>query len=393
MSQWTEDLISVEDAGTLDGLLVQRIKRTPDNLAYRSYDRPSKSWVDYTWREIGEQIGRWQEALANEKLHPGDRVGLVLRNCPDWIVFDQACLGLGLVVVPLYTDDRPENIAYILEDAAVKLLLVQDAGRWKRLRTVVPEEGSLQRVLVLDAGADADTLAQEDERVRIVDSWLPATGILRKRKGDPHELASIVYTSGTTGRSKGVMLSHYNMLSVTHAALTMIDVYQEDIFLSFLPLSHTLERTGGYYLPVMTGSAVAYARSIGQLAEDLQVVRPTVLIAVPRIFERVYGRVKDQMSHKPKLVRALFEATVSVGWKRFLSQQGKEGWTPSMLFWPLLNKIVASKITSKLGGRLRLAVSGGAPLSPEIAKVFIGLGVTILQGYGLTETSPVISVN
>ena len=394
MSEWTEDLISVEDAETLDGLFVQRIKRTPDNLAYRSFDRETKSWVDYSWREIGEQIARWQDALSHEGLHPGDRVALVLRNCPDWVVFDQACLGMGLVVVPLYTDDRPENIAYILDDSAVKLLLVQDAGRWKRLQTVVGEESSVRRVLVLDPGKEAESLAEKDERVRIVDSWLPAQGShLRRRKGDPHELASIVYTSGTTGRSKGVMLSHHNMLSVSHASITVIDVFLQDSFLSFLPLSHTLERTAGYYLPVMTGSSVAYARSVGQLAEDLQIIQPTVLIAVPRIFERVYGRVKDQMSQRPKLVRALFETTVDVGWKRFLRQQGKTGWRPSMLLWPLLNKAVASKITSKLGGKLRIAVSGGAPLSPDIAKVFIGLGVPILQGYGLTETSPVISVN
>ena len=394
MSQWTEDLISVEDAGTLDGLFVQRIKRTPDIPAYRSYDRTEKEWIDFTWREMGDQIARWQDALSHEGLHPGDRVALILRNCPEWVMFDQACLGLGLVLVPLYTDDRPDNIAYILEDSAVKLLLVQDAGRWKRLRTAIDAESSLQRVLVLDPGKEAESLAAKDARVRIVDDWLPKEGShLRQRHGDPHELASIVYTSGTTGRSKGVMLSHHNMLSVAHAALTMIDVYHQDSFLSFLPLSHTLERTGGYYLPVMTGSSVAYARSVGQLAEDLQVIKPTVLIAVPRIFERVYGRVKDQMDKKPKFARTLFETTVGVGWKRFLRQQGKSGWRPSMLLWPLLNKLVAGKITSKLGGQLRIAVSGGAPLSPDIAQVFIGLGVPILQGYGLTETSPVISVN
>jgi long-chain acyl-CoA synthetase len=392
--QWSEDLISVERARTLDGLFVQRVQRSGEALAYRSYDRVSGDWLDYSWSEMAQRVARWQDALSREGLNPGDRVALVLRNCPDWVVFDQACLGMGLVVVPLYTDDRPDNVAYILEDSEAKLLLVQDAGRWKRLSQVVGENSVLKRVLVLDSGKEADALIQHDERVRLVDQWLPQQGsALRQRRGDPHELASIVYTSGTTGRPKGVMLSHHNMLSVAHAALTILDCYKEDIFLSFLPLSHTLERTGGYYVPVMTGSAVAYARSVAQLAEDLQVIRPTILIAVPRIFERVYGRVKDQMEKRPAIARALFEMAVSVGWRRFQRLQGRAGWRPSQLLWPLLKKLVASKISDRLGGRLRVAVSGGAPLSPDIAKVFIGLGIPIIQGYGLTETSPVISVN
>jgi long-chain acyl-CoA synthetase len=189
------------------------------------------------------------------------------------------------------------------------------------------------------------------------------------------------------------MLSHYNMLSIAHSALTMIDVYQEDLFLSFLPLSHTLERTAGYYLPVMSGSAVAYARSVAQLATDLQNIRPTVMIAVPRIFEKVFARIQAQMSKQSGLKRGLFNKTIDVGWHRFQRQQKTAGWHPRLLLWPLLRKLVAEKVTVKLGGRLRMAVSGGAPLSLPVAKTFISLGVPILQGYGLTETSPVISVN
>jgi long-chain acyl-CoA synthetase len=183
------------------------------------------------------------------------------------------------------------------------------------------------------------------------------------------------------------------MMSIAHSALIMIDVFQEDLFLSFLPLSHTLERTAGYYLPVMSGSGVAYARSILQLAEDLQSIQPTVLIAVPRIFERVFARIQGQMDKQSALKRALFNLTTEVGWQRFQRQQGRAGWQPMLLAWPLLNRLVAGKVTEKLGGRLRMAVSGGAPLSLSVAKIFIGLGVPILQGYGLTETSPVISVN
>lgn len=394
MAQWNEDLISIDIAGTLDGMFRQRVKRSPDRLAYRHYDKDSKSWLDLNWSEAAAEVARWQDALAGEDLKPGDRVALVLRNCVEWMAFDQAALGLGLVVVPLYTDDRAENVAYILRDAAVKLLLVQGAGRWRRLLPALEGNEILQRVVVMESGADADQLAGEDERVIVASNWLPKTGgKLCKRQGDPHELASIVYTSGTTGRPKGVMLSHHNIMSVAHAGVIEIDIYKEDLFLSFLPLSHTLERTGGYYLPIMTGAAVAFARSVGQLADDLIQIRPTAMIAVPRIFERIYGRLDDKMAKQSALVRGLFHMAVEVGWSRFQHQQGRGSWKPSHLLWPLLDRLVARKISDRLGGRLRVAVSGGAPLSPDIAKVFVGLGIPLIQGYGLTETSPVISVN
>ncbi len=395
MALVTEDIISVEQAGTLDGLMYQRVSRTPDALAYRSYDAEAKRWRDTSWGEVGREIARWRAALAAEGLAAGERVAVHLRNSKEWVYFDQAALSCGLVVVPLYTDDRPDNIAYIMENSAVRILLVQDATNWKRLAPALAGQEDLQRVLILNPSQrDAPESLLQDPRVHYVSDWLPAeAGSLQKRDGDPHALASIVYTSGTTGRPKGVMLSHYNMMSIAHSALTMIDVFQEDLFLSFLPLSHTLERTAGYYLPVMSGSGVAYARSILQLGEDLQNIRPTVLIAVPRIFERVFARIQGQMNKQSVLKRGLFNLTTSVGWHRFQRQQGRAGWHPRLLAWPLLSRLVAGKVTGKLGGRLRMAVSGGAALSLPVAKTFIGLGVPILQGYGLTETSPVISVN
>ena len=397
MQKFHENLITTEEAVTLDGVFARRLHRSPDGPAYQYHDRESGEWHSYTWAEMARQIARWQQALSREALSPGDRVAILLRNCPEWVMWDQAALSLGLVTVPLYTDDRPDNIAYILEESGVKALLVQDAGRWKRLVPTLPEEGEgrLQRVVLLDGGNEAGKFGRNDERIRLAAQWLPEDGgeMLVRKHADPHALASIVYTSGTTGRSKGVMLSHHNMLSVAHGGVTLLDCYEEDLFLSFLPLSHTLERTAGYYLPIMAGSCVAYARSVAQLGDDLVQIRPTVLIAVPRIFERVYGKIKDQLKKKPAVARTLFQLAVDVGWCRFEYQQGRVGWSPKLLLWPILNKLVAGNVVAKLGGRLRAAVSGGAPLSPDIAKVFIGLGIPIVQGYGLTETSPVISVN
>jgi long-chain acyl-CoA synthetase len=394
LTQWNEDLIPLERAQTLDGLFVQRVQRSPEAVAYSNYDRQAKQWYDLTWAQMGQEVARWRQALDNEALEPGDRVAVLLRNCPEWVMFDQAALSLGLVVVPLYTDDRADAIAYILEDAAVKLLLVQDGGRWNRMAGSLADLACLQRVVVLEPHKEQAPLAEVEDGVRAVSDWLPAQGRpLRQRNADPNNLASIVYTSGTTGRPKGVMLSHMNMLSIAHAALTVVDCYRQDSFLSFLPLSHTLERTAGYYLPMMAGASVAYARSIAQLADDLQTVKPTAIIAVPRIFERVYARLNEQMMKRPPMARKLFKLALKTGYKDFERRMGRCRWTPSLLLWPVLNRLVADKILQKLGGRLRLAVTGGAAISPEIARAFLGLGLPMLQGYGLTETSPVISVN
>ncbi len=392
MEDRTEDIIPVEAAGTLAGLFQERVRRSPGRPAYRWFDKAEGAWREIDWQNMGARVARWRAALAAEGLKPGERVAIQLRNGLDWICFDQAAQGLGLVVVPLYTEDRPDNVAYILDDAWCRLLLVQSGSHWRRLAEAVADLDCLQRVLLLegDDGEDADP------RLRDVEAWLQAASAARAPAplpADPHALASIVYTSGTTGRPKGVMLSHHNMLSVAHAGLTMVDVYQEDLFLSFLPLSHTLERTAGYYLPVMSGSCVAFARSIAQLAEDLQTVRPTLLIAVPRIFERVYGRIQDQLAQGPWLRRALFRLAVAAGWRDFERRQGRAGRSPLLLAWPPLRRLVAGKVLDKLGGRLRIAVSGGAALPFPVARLFIGLGVPILQGYGLTETSPVLSVN
>lgn len=396
MQDLHEDLINVETAVTLDGLLHERVRRCPGATAYRYFDKPSRGWRDCSWQEVAGRVARWRAAIAADGLEPGERAAIQLRNSIDWVCFDQAVLGEGLVSVPLYTEDRPDNIAYILRDSAVRLLLVQSLGHWNKLAPALAGNETLCRVLIRDTPEPALKAAAlaDDERVRFVDDWLPATAAPpRRRDGDGGALASIVYTSGTTGRPKGVMLSHYNMLSVAHAVLASIDVYRQDLFMSFLPLSHTLERTAGYYLPMMAGAVVAHARSVTQLAEDLLTVQPTVLIAVPRIFERVSDRIHEQLERRSPLARSLFHSAVRIGWHQFRWRQGQARWTPGLLLNPLLRRLVGNKVTAKLGGNLRYAVSGGAPLSVRVARTFIGLGLEILQGYGLTETSPVISVN
>ena len=389
----TTALFHPDTLGTLCGLFRARVAATPDQVAYRQFDEARDAWVSFTWAQVAAQVARWQAALAKEGLVPGDRVAVMLKNSVEWVIFDQAALALGLVTVPLYLDDRPDSAAYILNHAGAKLLLVEGKFQHRKLAEIAGSAPALQHIVSLTAPDNG--LANWSTRFVVAADWLAAAAAtpVPERHPDAGMLASIVYTSGTTGRPKGVMLTHDNLLWNAFYASQCADFGSHEVFLSFLPMSHTLERTGGYYLPMLIGAEVAYARSIAQLGQDLQDIRPTVLISVPRIYERVYGRIHDGLAKKGRLAGMLFKLAVRVGWRRFERAQGRAGWHPGLLLWPLLHGLVAGNVVARLGGRLRLAISGGAALSPEIARVFIGLGVPIYQGYGLTETSPVVCVN
>ena len=362
-------------------LLLARIEETPNLPAYRQFNDATGAWVDMTWGEFGREVGRWQAALAAEGFQAGDRVAVCMRNRVEWALFDQAALGLSLVTVPLYFDDRADNMAFCLDDAGARLLLLENGDMWAGLAGHVK---FVERVLCL-------TRAPAGQGRKVIDlaSWLPPPGDAPRRSAaKANDLMTICYTSGTTGRPKGVMLSHRNILSNVEAALACIVVTPADRFLSFLPLSHMFERTTGYYVGIAAGAHTVYARGITVLADDIRLQRPTVLISVPRIFERIYGKMQDAMPPgSPK--RRLFEQAVAVGWRRFRGEAG----LGDHLAWPLLNLLVARKLRARLGGRLRLVISGGAPLAPHLARTFVGLGLTILQGYGLTETAPVLCAN
>jgi long-chain acyl-CoA synthetase len=382
-----------DSLGTLCGLFRARVAASSDQVAYRQFDAARDTWVSFTWAQVAGEVARWQAALVKEGLAPGDRVAVMLKNCVEWVIFDQAALGLGLVTVPLYLDDRPDSAAYILNHSGSKLLLVEGKFQHKKLAEMTASALALQHIVSL--AAPDNGLVNWSTRFVVADDWLAAAAgtPVPERHPSPDMLVSIVYTSGTTGRPKGVMLTHENLLWNAYYASQCADFGAHEVFLSFLPLSHTLERTGGYYLPMLVGAEVAFARSIAQLAQDLLNIRPTVLISVPRIYERFYARIQDALEKKGMFARMLFKLAVQVGWRRFEHSQGRAGWHPELLLWPLLNKRVAGNVSGKLGGRLKLAISGGAALSPDIARVFIGLGVPIIQGYGLTETSPVVCVN
>lgn len=382
------DMIEITDASTLDGVFRMRVRRTPHAIAYLQYNPASQTWDEYSWQDIAAEVARWQAALKTLNLRLGERVALMLNNCREWVIFDQAAIGLGLVTVPLYTSDRADNIDWVLTHAGCRVLLIGSPEHWHELQSIRPTLEQLDAILSLLP------VENPTANLRIVDDWLPARGgASDENVTHPNDLATLVYTSGTTGRPKGVMLSHQNILFDVQAGLNAVAVFPDDRLLSFLPLSHMLERSIGYYLPVVAGASVAFSRSIPQLAEDLVVVQPTILISVPRIFERVHGRIRDALATAPALRQKLFAKAVELGWLAFLHRQHRAAWSPGLMIQPALDHLVGAKIRAKLGGRMRFAISGGAPLPADISRTFIALGVDILQGYGLTETSPVISVN
>lgn len=338
-------LSSLQTVRTLPQLLAWRVAATPEGEAYREFDNARKQWVITNWAEGAERIARWTAALAVQKLPHGSRVAILLPNGLDAVCMDQAVLALGCVPVPLHDLDNPGSIAYILGDADAACLIVNHSAQWVAIRGTGAQLPALARV-VLRRGELSDVPPEAvDPRLQTLAQWLAAGAgtAIPDQAPNPDDLAAIVYTSGTTGKPKGVMLSHDNVVSNVKATLDRVPAVSSDRFLSFLPLSHTLERTTGYYLPMAAGACVAFARSVPLLAEDLRSQQPTVLISVPRIYERVHGRIQQALAASP-LRRRLFEAAQSVGWRRFRRRQdlplsAEDASVPAWcdaLVWPVL---------------------------------------------------------
>lgn len=388
----TPDIIGCHQAVTLWGLFCERVRRSRDQIAYRDYDPASGTWRHHTWGAIAKRVDDLRSALARSSLSTGDRVGLLLPNGVDWVCSDLAVLGSGLVVVGLYPYDSAANIAYILGHSGARLLLLDTQSRWKSLLVHRAEFPNLQHVWFCDEGTRLihRTVGLIEARLADVVAHggpVPATRDLR-----PAALATLIYTSGTTARPNGAMLSHFAILWNAEATGALIPPRPSDVFLSILPLAHAFERTLGYYLPMMGGSTVAYARSAENLAEDLLRNRPTVLLAVPRIYERIFRTIQAQAAGSI-IKRLLLRLATALGWRRFEASQGRraELGLGARLILPLLERRVAVLAREAFGGRLRIAVSGGAPLDLNVARALLGLGLPLVEGYGLTEAGPVVA--
>ncbi len=391
---------ALDGVHTLAELFSWRVAHTPQADAYWQYDEATQAWRHLSWQTVAAQVAEVGRALAQLQLPRGARIAILLPNGVQAVCIDQAALAQACVPVPLHALDNPASIAYILADSDTALLVAQSQAQWQAIADTGVALPALRQVVIVE---DASLRPGVDGARSVVGlrAWLAdaarAAAPAATPPPRPEELATLVYTSGTTGKPKGVMLSHDNVLENVKATLQRVVPVPEDVFLSFLPLSHTFERTAGYYLPIAAGCAVAHARSVALLSQDLQTVRPTILISVPRIYERVYSVLQGLLAESA-LKSRLFQTAQDVGWRRFCRAQRLPvpGPVPAWLdalVWPLLDRLVAAPLRAQFGGRLRVAVSGGAALPQSIAHCFLGLGLPVLQGYGMTETSPVVAAN
>ena len=341
--------------------------------------QPDGHWHSLTRGEVQRSVLRIAAWLQARGIKVGDRVGILSHNKAEWLMSDFAILAIRAVTVPAYFTDPAEAVEHVFRDAGVSLILV--------------EPGEQQQKLVgLDIPAvpltgDGETLAA----IAADASWDGRLVAVAARRDD---LATLIYTSGTTGLPKGVMLTHDNLLSDVAGCIEAVPGLSNEVFLSFLPVSHAFERTVGHFLPVAEGGEIAYAEGVSTLMRDIPEVRPTIMISVPRLYEKIYAGVMEKLQQGPAFKRYLFAQAQRLGdERRRLGLQGKELSGGRAVAWKLLDRLVNAQLRQRLGGRLRLFVSGGAALNPQIARFLLSAGITVLPGYGLTEAAPVLSVN
>lgn len=383
----------------LPELITHHIPVRSDLPAVTDYDSAKKEWKTLTFGQLHAEAERWAKALTKSGLKKGDRVAMLLPNCTTAIAFDQGALRAGLVPVPLHLIDTPANCAFIIGDSGAKALVIMNRARWHAIEKVATngEVSAIETVIYVDDEAEESDVP----KIYNAQEWLKdaENSTIPYEAPSEEDLACLVYTSGTTGKPKGVMLTHKNIMSDVQTLLYNIEPSGTDVWLSFLPLSHMFERTTTYYIGLGMGNHVYFNRGIPRLLDDLKIARPTILMSVPRIYEKVYAKIQERLRVAKPIQRKVFMAAVEAGWRNFRQANQlppEEGNAPRLwdkLLDPFYERAVRKKIKDQFGGRLRVAVSGGAPLSLDVAKVFCGLGINIHQGYGMTETSPIVSVN
>jgi len=386
-------IIGWREAGTLWGLFCERVRRSPHAIAYREHDPSAGKWCEYTWRAMASRVDRFRTAFAREGLTPGDHVAVLLPNGIDWVSFDLAAHGSGLVVIGLYTHDTPASNAAILGHSDACLILLDTEGRWRSLAAFRSDFPLLRCVWIREDGGNSGSPATGPTERKLADVLANESAPPPPHPAAPGGTATLVYTSGTTGRPKGVMLSQFALLWNAGGCGEVIPPRPDDVLLSILPLAHAFARTADYYLPMMGGCTIAYARSIKELREDFIAIRPTVLFGVPFLFDRLAAAIwrKAEVSFTK---HSLSRLAAFLGWHLFqLAQHRGNLGRAARLLLPFFKRYVAVSVLAAFGGRLRVVVSGGAPLDQNVARLLIGLGLPLVEGYGLTEAGPVVAVN
>ncbi len=371
--------------GTLVELFLDTVAKHGDHGAYNVTGGAARTC---TYNQVRDEARRGAAALIRSGLKRGDRAAILSENRVEWALADWSCLCAGVVDVPIYSTLPAYQVAYILEDSGAALVFVSDAEQLEKVRETASGLTREIQVVVFDASAAGDGAVSWDDFLARGDDATSDDFLAEAKKAAPDDVATMIYTSGTTGTPKGVMLTHNNVASNIWASAQILEVAPGDVSISFLPLSHVLQRMVDYMF--FAGGCTVTHGAIETVAADMKVLRPTVLVSVPRLYEKVYQSVMSATGVKGRLVGW----ATGVGRRMALHREAKTA--PSALLrlqYGLADRLVFSKIRAAVGGRLRFFVSGGAALAPEINRFFLGAGITILEGYGLSETSPVTNVN
>ncbi len=367
----------------------------PDALKYKQ----GGAWHSLSYRRIYEDVKRVAVGLEALGVGPGDRVAILSENRPEWLIADFACVMARAISVPLYAVLPAGQISFMLRDSEAKAVFVSNEEQLAKIRELRSNVSTLAHVVTFDESPTGEAgvislqalMALGDSRLSELDD-----GEYRARAlaMDPDELLTILYTSGTTGEPKGVMLTHNNLVSNVRSSLRVLEVDKGDVSLSVLPLSHIFERMAGHYVMFSSGVTICYAESFADVAQNFLEVKPTVMTMVPRGYEKIYARVEEVARQGGAVKKRLLRWAVDVGGRHLtckLEERRPGGWLG--LQYRVADRLVFSKLRRLTGGRIRYFVSGGAPLNPDLARFFLSAGLPILEGYGLTETSPVIAFN
>lgn len=381
-----ENLSQVE---TLPAVCLDAVARhnKPDAVS----EKRGGKWVQISAAEFIGRVRHIALGMAEGGIRPGDRIALISENRPEWSIVDLAILSAGAVTVPLYTTQSVDQIEYILRDSGARALMISGGRILKHARKGFEHSEHLEQVIVFDAESAAGlegaaSLESVERRGAEILAGNPSAFDELIARGKPDDLATIIYTSGTTGEPKGVMLTHDNFISNVRSITVGLPISPADVSLSVLPLSHIFERSV-FYVFCYVGVSVHYAASIEQVGEFLREVRPTIMTAVPRLFEKVYHRIVKKGMSAGGMKSKIFERSLAIG-QRYAELRDKKQPIPLSLKarHAIADRLVFTKWREGIGGRLRYFVSGGAPLSPTLSYSFLGAGVNILQGYGMTET-------
>ena len=382
-----------DEPRTLSGLFEYAAakKTRPDALRYRT----TEGWISISSEQLLERAGNIALGLYSLGLRKGERAAILAANSPSWTLSDAGCQFAGVIDVPIYTTLSPASVEYILIDSGAKALFIDTAEAFERIADVLPNCPELEHIIFFDPAAAEKHSALDLKRLEKSGGELRADEpeLLAKLEAetDPEDVATLIYTSGTTGEPKGVMLTHSCIVSNVIDAGEKYSFSPTDACLSVLPLSHIFERSA-MYLYIFNGMCVNYAESIEKVPENLAEVQPNILVGVPRIFEKVYAKAKLKAAESGGLKEKIFDWAIAVGKEYALLSEGDANVPFSLkLKHSLADRLVFSKLRDFFGGRLRFCITGGAARSDDIYLIFNGAGISIMQGYGLTETSPVIT--